>query len=208
MKAIERWYDSDYDKREPDAAGEDVDRKKALRVMRNAGVEERYSAIPVGNLRPDRPLGEKNRDYMHVGRELGEQVVWDILETQNMEAGDVDMIISVSCTGFMIPSLDAHLLNQFEFRRDVNRLPITELGCAAGVAVIRFADDYLRSHADSTVLVVAVELATLTFQSSDFSADHIVSCAIFGDGAAAMLVTNRPGPGFQLDYAVTQWSGN
>jgi len=51
------------------------------------------------------------------------------LAKAGMVPADVDMIITVSCTGFMIPSLDAHLINLMGFRSDVRRLPLTELGC-------------------------------------------------------------------------------
>lgn len=196
VRVIERWFDG--------CRGEpELDRAKAVRIFRHAGVEQRYSAIPVEELLADRPLGEKNRDFIRVSKVLGERAVRAALDSCRVAASDVDLVISTSCTGFMIPSLDAYLANLLGFRRDVKRLPVTELGCAAGVAALRLADDYLRAHPDSTVLVLAVELATLTFQPQDFSADHIVSCAIFGDASAAMLLTNRPGPGLTIERTGT-----
>lgn len=58
-----------------------------------------------------------------------------------MTPPDIDMIITVSCTGFMIPSLDAHLINLMGFRPDVRRMPLTELGCAAGAMALTRASD-------------------------------------------------------------------
>jgi alkylresorcinol/alkylpyrone synthase len=95
----------------------------------------------------------------------------------------------------VIPSLDAYLANDLGFRPDVRRLPITELGCVAGASALAHARDFIAGHPGSNVLVISVELPTLSFQPDDLSAANIVSTAIFGDGAAAVLVTGRTVPG-------------
>jgi alkylresorcinol/alkylpyrone synthase len=105
------------------------------------------------------------------------------------------MIVTVSCTGFMIPSLDAHLIELMGFRPNVRRLPLTELGCAAGAMALARAWEYVRAFPDKTVLIVSVELPTLTFQRRDLSQANLISCVLFGDGAAAALVTGRPAKG-------------
>jgi len=67
-----------------------------------------------------------------------------------MKADEIDLIITVSCTGFMIPSLDAHLINLMGFRSDVRRMPFTELGCAAGAMAMGRAADYLKAKPTPT----------------------------------------------------------
>jgi alkylresorcinol/alkylpyrone synthase len=111
---------------------------------------------------------------------------------------DIDLIITVSCTGFMIPSLDAHLINLMGFRPNVRRLPMTELGCAAGAMALTRAGEFLQAYPGGNVLIVAVELATLTFQRGDMSQANLISCVLFGDGAAAAVVTGRPAAGPQI----------
>jgi len=104
---------------------------------------------------------------------------------------DVDLLLTVSCTGVMIPSLDAYLAAEMGFRSDVRRLPITELGCAAGAAGLAHAWEYLRAFPDRTALLVAVELPTLTFQRGDLSQANLISSVLFGDGAAGAVITGR-----------------
>jgi alkylresorcinol/alkylpyrone synthase len=94
----------------------------------------------------------------------------------------------------MIPSLDAHLINLMGFRSNVHRMPFTELGCAAGAMALGRAADYLKAHPGGNVLIIAVELPSLTFQRKDISQANLISSILFGDGAAAVLVTAKPRP--------------
>jgi predicted naringenin-chalcone synthase len=94
----------------------------------------------------------------------------------------------------MIPSLDAFLINRFRMRQDTKRLPITELGCAAGAMAMARANEYLKAYPDHKVVVMAVELPSLTCQTKDFRVANLVSAALFGDGGAALLMSGEPGP--------------
>src|SRR5438874_10302058 len=94
-----------------------------------------------------------------------------------------------------IPSLDAHLIHQMGFRPNVRRMPFTELGCAAGAMALGRAADYLKAHPGGNVLIIAVELPSLTFQRKDISQANLISSILFGDGAAAVIVRGNPAPG-------------
>ena len=89
----------------------------------------------------------------------------------------------------MIPSLDAYLVDDLGLRRDVRRLPITELGCAGGAAALARAHDFLVGFPGACALVIAVELPSLSMQRADLSPANLVSTALFGDGAAAAVLT-------------------
>jgi predicted naringenin-chalcone synthase len=91
----------------------------------------------------------------------------------------------------MIPSLDAYLINKFKLRQDIVRLPVTEMGCAAGISGIIYAKNFLQSNPGKRAAVIAVESPTATFQLNDFSMANIVSAAIFGDGAACVLLSSH-----------------
>jgi alkylresorcinol/alkylpyrone synthase len=95
----------------------------------------------------------------------------------------------------MIPSLDAHLINLMGFRTDINRLPITELGCAAGATALKHAWEFLRAFPGKNVLALSVELPSLTFQRRDSSAANLICSILFGDGAAAVAIAGRRAAG-------------
>ena len=164
-------------------------------VIDNSRIDERHSVFPVEYIIEPRPLAQINNEYREKSFELGLQVTADALAQAEMVPSDVDLLMTVSCTGVMIPSLDAYLATEMGFRPDVRRLPITELGCAAGAAGLAHAWEYLRAFPDRTAMLVAVELPTLTFQRKDFSQANLISAVLFGDGAAGVVVTGREAPG-------------
>jgi alkylresorcinol/alkylpyrone synthase len=174
-----------------------------MTVIDNAQVHQRRAIFPVDYIVEPRTLAQKSVEYQEHAIRLGREAAEACLTTAHMSPGDVDMIITVSCTGFMIPSLDAHLINLMGFRSDVRRLPITELGCAAGAMALSRASEFVRAFPDKTVLIVSVELATLTFQRGDVSQANLISCVLFGDGAAAAIVTGRAVSGPQILDAET-----
>jgi len=83
-------------------------------------------------------------------------------------------------------------------RADLKRSPIFGLGCVAGAAGITRAADYVRAYPDQVAVLLAVELCSLTFQPNDLSAANLISAGLFGDGAAAVVVSGAqralPGP--------------
>jgi len=166
-----------------------------LQVVDNAKIDRRYSILPVDELIEPRSLTETSRLYRENALALGRSVAQRALDRAGLAPSDIDMIVTVSCTGVMIPSLDAYLANQMGFRANVRRLPITSLGCAAGAAGLTRAWEYLRAYPQATVLLISVELPSLTLQRGDLSQANLISAVLFGDGAAAAVITGRPAKG-------------
>jgi alkylresorcinol/alkylpyrone synthase len=164
----------------------------------HALVDQRYSVLPLDQLIKRRSLTEKMQDYRKHAVLLGSQAVRCCLERAGLRPSDVDLLISVSCTGYMIPSLDAYLVQELGFRPNVRRLPITELGCVGGAAALARASEFVAARPGSHALIVAVELSSLAFQPEDLSDANLISCALFGDGAAAALITEEHSAGARV----------
>ncbi len=160
----------------------------AMELFDHAAVDRRYSVEPLEQLGTVRGITEMQARYRENAIALGRQVAAEALARARVEPRDVDLLITTSCTGIMIPSLDAHLVNELGFRADVRRLPITGLGCVAGASALARAHDFLVGFPDARALVVAVELPSLSMQRADLSPANLVSTALFGDGAAAALL--------------------
>lgn len=167
-------------------------KRKVIKLFEGAGVEKRYAIMDSEEVFTKTSFEEKNNIYKREVLKLSSLVVQKALNQSNLKATEIDYIITVSCTGIMIPSLDAYLINSFEMNQDVVRLPVTEMGCVAGVSGLIYAKNFLQSNANKRALVVSVEAPTATFQLEDYSMTNVVSAAIFGDGAAAVILSSYP----------------
>ena len=171
--------------------------RKVIKLFENAGVDRRYSIMDAEEVFTKTSFEEKNDIYVRETTYLAEESLKKSLLKANLGPQDIDYIITVSCPGIMIPSLDAYLINNLEMKQDIVRLPVTEMGCAAGVSGLIYAKNFLKANPNKRAVVIALESPTATFQLEDFSMVNIVSAAIFGDGAAAMILSSyedEPGP--------------
>lgn len=165
--------------------------KKVKKLFEGSAVDTRYAIMDPHEVFTATSFEEKNNIYMRESIVLGEEALRKALEKVGWTPQSLDYIITVSCTGIMIPSLDAYLINRMKLRQDIVRLPVTEMGCVAGVSGIIYAKNFLQANPGKRAAVIAVEAPTATFQLSDFSMSNIVSAAIFGDGAACCLLSSH-----------------
>ena len=168
-------------------------RRKIVKIFEGAAVDRRYSIMDPEEVFTATSFEDKNNIYVREVKKLGSQVLKKSLAAANWDAQSIDFIITVSCTGIMIPSLDAYLINELKLKQDVTRLPVTEMGCAAGISGMIYAHNFLKSNPGKRAAVIAVESPTATFQLSDLSMANMVSAAIFGDGAACVLLSSEEG---------------
>jgi alkylresorcinol/alkylpyrone synthase len=173
------------------AGQEDRFIRKVKKIFENAGVDNRYAIMGPEEVFTKTSFEEKNNIYMREAVVLGRTCLQSALDKANLKGSELDYIITVSCTGIMIPSLDAYLINELQLRQDIVRLPVTEMGCAAGVSGIIYAKKMLEANPGKRAAVIAVESPTATFQLDDFSMANIVSAAIFGDGAACVILSSH-----------------
>tara|TARA_R110000851_G_scaffold3932_5_gene16127 strand:- start:1212 stop:2267 length:1056 start_codon:yes stop_codon:yes gene_type:complete len=165
--------------------------RKVLKIFEGAAVDKRYSIMSPEEVFEATSFEDKNNVYIREVKKLGRTVLQQALVKSGWSADSLDYIITVSCTGIMIPSLDAYLINDLDLRKDIVRLPVTEMGCAAGVSGLIYASNFLRSNPGKRAAIVAVESPTATFQLNDYSMANMVSAAIFGDGAACVLLSSE-----------------
>ena len=154
-----------------------------------AAVATRYTCEPIDRVLRPRGLTELREAYLKHARQLARDAACGALIRAGVNGRDVDVVISVSCTGYLVPSLDVHLAAELGLRPDVIRIPITELGCSAGASAIALGHRHLHGFPDHKVLVVAVEVPSLNFHPRDSSIDNLTACLVFGDGAGAAVMS-------------------
>ena len=171
----------------------DIDR--LIPVYSNAGIETRYSCVPLEWYEREHGWGERNDLYIRNAVSLLADAAENCLARASCRFEDIDALVTVSTTGISTPSLDALLMERLPFRRNVTRLPVFGLGCAGGVLGLARAAALARAQPGKRVLFLVVELCALTFRRMDHSKSNIIATALFGDGAAAALLdSDGPGP--------------
>lgn len=174
------------------ARGADIER--LLPVFDHAGVEIRYSCIPLRQYLEPWTWKARNQIYVENALRLISSASTLALQRAGMRPEDIGAVVTVSTTGLATPSLDALLVEQLRLPREVVRLPIFGLGCAGGVLGMARAAALAQVLAGPTLFAV-VELCALTFRITDSSNSNIVAAALFGDGAAAGIIgTDGDGP--------------
>lgn len=162
--------------------------ERLMPVFAHAGIERRFSCMPLEWYARPHGWRERNDLYEQHALALLERATAGCLARAGRRADEIDAIVCVSTTGIAAPSLDARLMERLAFRRDAKRLPVFGLGCAGGVVGLARAADLQRAMPGSRVLLLVVELCALTFREADHSKSNIIATALFGDGAAAVLV--------------------
>jgi alkylresorcinol/alkylpyrone synthase len=165
-----------------------ADDQRLFAVFENTGIEQRHFCMPLEWYAADHDFGERNRLYVDHALRLAETAIRTTLERAGLAPRDLDHLVFVSSTGLATPSLDARLANVLGLRADVRRTPIWGLGCAGGAAGLARAHDFALADPDARVMLVALELCSLTFQRRELSRRNLVAASLFSDGAAAALV--------------------
>lgn len=164
------------------------------RLHQNVLVGGRHLALPLDEYAALTTWGKANDAWIRVAQEVGGAAVLDALGKAGLSTSDVDALIFVTVTGVATPSIDARLMNRLDLPARVKRMPIFGLGCVAGAAGISRAADYVRGFPDQVAVLLSVELCSLTLQPEDLSIPNLIASGLFGDGAAAVVVTGEDRP--------------
>ncbi|GGM45558.1 1,3,6,8-tetrahydroxynaphthalene synthase [Longimycelium tulufanense] len=162
--------------------------ERGLELMHNTTVQHRHLVVDLEEMLVGHSFGVRNARYAREVVRLGTEAAEAALLIARTTAADVDYLVFVSCTGYMLPGPDASIAQELGCRPTMRRTPIQQLGCAAGATALADAFHFLQAYPEATVLVVAVELSSLCFQVDQHSLSDFISNGIFGDGAAAAIV--------------------
>jgi alkylresorcinol/alkylpyrone synthase len=172
---------------------------RLMEVFEHAQIEKRHLCVPLEWFATDHSFAEKNALYLEHAVRLGGEAARKALARANLQPVDIDHVLFISSTGLATPSVDALLANELGFRSDIRRTPIWGLGCAGGAAGLSRARDFALADPSARVLLVALELCSLSFQFHDLSKRSLVAASLFGDGAAAVVVAGSDSEGGTRD---------
>jgi alkylresorcinol/alkylpyrone synthase len=173
---------------------DDIDR--LLSIFHNGQINNRNFCMPFEWYTKYHTFEEKNNAYIELATSLSIDAVTGCLSNKEFLSDavayeEIDAIFFISTTGIATPTIDVKIINALPFSNHVKRIPIWGLGCAGGTAGIARALDYCSAYPTANVLVITVELCSLTFQRDDKSKSNLVGTSLFADGVACTLVSGK-----------------
>lgn len=168
--------------------GSEAGSERLLAVFEHSGIERRHFCMPLDWYTHEHAFEEQNALYIEHALALGREAAERALGRAGITPRDLDHIVYVSTTGIATPSLDARLSLALGCRPECRRTPIWGLGCAGGAAGLALARNLALAEPSARVLLVAVELCSLTFRHEDMDKRNLVATSLFADGAAAAVV--------------------
>lgn len=190
------------------------ERRKLKALYRLSGIRSRYSVLEdysrrygyysffpnSENLEPFPSTEDRMQVYGEEATKLSLQAIRDSLsQLRDFDVQRVTHLVTVSCTGMHAPGIDIEIVRELGLPGNVRRTAINFMGCYAAFNALKVANDICKAEPASKVLVVCVELCTLHFQNKA-DEDNLLSNAIFGDGAAALLVETEQRDSLQLSF--------
>ena len=157
-------------------------------IFRNSGIERRRTVRPLEWYLQPRDWSDRSKVFHEDGLALFERVAKEAIARARIAPDEIDCVITICSSGVATPSLEARAAENLGLRADVRRVPVFGLGCAGGVSGLALAARLASVKADTTVLVVVVELCSLAFRIDRGTKEDAVASALFADGAAAIVL--------------------
>lgn len=179
----------------------DSEQRKLQALYRASGIKSRYSVLKDFQMNGHYSLfkikdekapfpGTANRmsAYRKDALNLAIQAIENC--TTDLKKEGITHIITVSCTGFYAPGLDYEIITHFDLSQNIERYAINFMGCFAAINALKAAWNICRANENANVLIVCIELCSIHLQKENLE-DNYLANALFGDGAAAVIVNNK-----------------
>ncbi|MBI5727758.1 MAG: type III polyketide synthase [Ignavibacteriales bacterium] len=163
--------------------------ERLMSAFDNTEIKTRNFCKPVTYYSAIHTFQEQNDEYIRLSLEYSVKAIDACITSAQIEKNIITDIIFISTTGLSTPSLDALIINKMRLNQNINRIPVFGLGCAGGVAGFSKACTLAIANPDAVVLLVTVELCSLTFLRNDFSKSNFIGSSLFADGVSACLIT-------------------
>ncbi|VAX10580.1 Naringenin-chalcone synthase [hydrothermal vent metagenome] len=161
------------------------------KLFKNSHIQKRYLYLPkpdVNGLLRQEDASSLQAKHLHGSLEMGCEAINKSLVESNLTVNDIDYIICVSSTGFICPGLSAHITKKMNFRSDIRRADILGMGCSAGMNGLQSASEYAKANPGKKVMLLMAEVCSAAYFIDGTVTTAVVN-SLFGDGAAALIVT-------------------
>ncbi|HEV8079759.1 MAG TPA: 3-oxoacyl-[acyl-carrier-protein] synthase III C-terminal domain-containing protein [Chitinophagaceae bacterium] len=161
---------------------------RLIHAFDNTEIITRNLCRPISYYNGANTFKERNDDYISTSVEYSILAIEDCISKAKVTKEAITDIVFVSTTGLATPSIDALIINTLRLNPHINRMPVWGLGCAGGVSGMAKAHVLAKANPEAVVLLVAVELCSLTLIKNDYSKSNFIGSSLFSDGIAACII--------------------
>lgn len=198
---------------------EDLTNKRKIKIVAGkTGIEKRYSVISdfdkepeeyeffnkTKTLLPEPGLTQRMQLYQQHATALSRKAIEKIRDFDKLK-NSITHLITVTCTGLFAPGLDVELMRELDLKTSTQRSSVNFMGCNAAIIALKQADAICNSQPDANVLLVCTELCTIHFQKR-YNDDYILSNLLFGDGAAAVMISSKPAGNYNVNVQINAFN--
>jgi len=166
--------------------------EKMLPAFDNTEIKTRNFCNPLNYYETLSGFEMSNKEYIRCALHYSILAIEECITSAAIDKSEITDIIFISSTGLSTPGLDALIVNKMRLNKNINRMSIFGLGCAGGVSGFAKANAFAKANPDAIVLIVTVELCSLTFLKTDFSKSNFIGSSLFSDGIAASIIKGDP----------------
>ena len=163
--------------------------ERMMSAFDNTEIRTRNFCKPLDYYTSLHSFEDQNAEYIRLSLEYSVKAIEECIITAQIKKEEITDIIFISTTGLSTPSLDALIINKMRLNQNINRMGIFGLGCGGGVAGFSKASILAKANQNAVVLLVTVELCSLTFLRNDYSKSNFIGSSLFADGVAACIIT-------------------
>jgi predicted naringenin-chalcone synthase len=161
------------------------------RILTNPSIRMRYFAFTAPEVLLGETPDQRIARFQEGAVELAGRAVRKAMTRANLTSGDISGLVVNTCTGYLCPGLSSYLIEELGLPENVRAYDLVGSGCGGALPNLQTAGALVR-EAGGPVISVAVEVCSATFQMAD-ELSLVLSNALFSDGAAAAVLTDRPG---------------
>ncbi len=162
------------------------------KIFSHPGIKQRYFAFNDPDCLINEDPDARIERFTQWGVDLAKQSIEQALDKAKIEPNEVAALIVNTCTGYICPGLSTYLIEELGLSETVLAFDLVGSGCAGAIPNLQMAMALMAQQNGGAVVSASVEICSATFQMGD-DRSLIISNALFGDGAAAALLSNTPG---------------
>jgi 3,5-dihydroxyphenylacetyl-CoA synthase len=171
-----------------------LDNRIVKKLLRSPHIQKRHLYLPGEDARGGRLLPESAADLHAKFRDgalkIGSHAIRNALEAASLSPADVDYMLCVTSSGFMVPGLSSLFSRELGFDPKLLRADVVGMGCNAGLNGLNPLVQWVRNHPGRVALLVCCEINSAMYVLDETPHTGIVN-SLFGDGAAAAVLTSN-----------------